>query len=264
MLLSLNGCGGADLIPLPEGPQILTGTLLPTDLSLLRRGTHLLQIDGVDTYYVESTFENLRKYERKTVVLEGLLSHNVEPTLLPVLDVLRVVDVLGDSQKKWEIRSLNLTLSVPASWSAEVQEGSATFRSLGSTDPLVRITRGTGAIIDVSGGTPIVLGNARAMRIIHEATGAQTVVVERGEETIVFSFTPGERQNALELREDWLMLLATVSFSRENAPSSVAPGTGSGAVVGQPCGGTAGVLCPEGYYCDVVNLQENIGICKAL
>ena len=46
---------------LPTGPQILTGTLLPTEISLSRRGTHLFRLqNSLDAYYAESAEVNLR------------------------------------------------------------------------------------------------------------------------------------------------------------------------------------------------------------
>lgn len=261
--ISVSGCND-DPIILPEGVQVLTGTLLPTDISLLRRGTHVLRIEDTDTYYVESTHENLSKYEQKLVVLEGTLSHNVESSFLPVLDVLRVVDVLGDTQKLWEIRSLNLSLSVPEAWRGEIKEGSAIFIAPGGSEPIVSIERSiSGSMVDTTGGVPIVLGNTRAIRVIDEATGKQMVKVEREDSSIIFFFTPGDHSNVNELRADWLTILSTVSFRREvQTPND--PIRGSGSAVGGHCGGTAGILCAAGQYCDVTNLQENIGVCKRL
>ncbi len=49
---------------LPQGPQTLTGTLIPAELSLTRRGTHVLKVDGDDVAFVESAAVNLRRSRR--------------------------------------------------------------------------------------------------------------------------------------------------------------------------------------------------------
>jgi hypothetical protein len=262
-------CGGnADVqVQLPTGTQIMTGTLLPAEISLLRRGTHVLQIDGIDVYFVESETENLRRFERKPVVLEGTLSFNVDPSFLPVLEVSRVLDVLEEQRKEWEVRSLGLRLQTPETWEGTVEEGKISLRAPGGTGSVVTVEQMDQSPVDLTNAMPIVVGNARGLRIIDEATGGQIVVLERPKGVIVFSFTPDAPDRAERLRQDWLSLLTDVIITSSNSPVQATGSgalTGSGSTGGVFCGGPAGILCPAGFYCDITHLQENIGVCRGL
>ena len=73
-------CAREELPPLPEGIQTIEGLLKPAGLSTIRRGTHVIEIDGEDTYYAESTVVPLRTYQGKHVTLRGTLEHNVDAT----------------------------------------------------------------------------------------------------------------------------------------------------------------------------------------
>jgi hypothetical protein len=52
------------------------------------------------------------------------------------------------------------------------------------------------------------------------------------------------------------------SSSLSQGSSLSAAATGSGA--GLPCGGTAGILCPGGFYCDITDVANNVGRCKKI
>ena len=251
--------------PLPQGVQVLTGTLLRTDLSLIRRGTHVLRIASKDAYYVESSQVNLRRYEGKEIVIEGTLEQNTEPTDLPVLITSDVLQVIQEEWKKWDLPSVGLSLETPDDWRGIDRNGRAGFRVPEWADPVFSIDKEEE--VDTTGGTPMVLDSKRAMQLHSEDTGEQRVILEWNEDAyLVFSFTPGAHPDADTLREDWLAILQSVRFTDAKSPDT--PRTSSGATrsdgLGQPCGGPAGVLCPAGLYCDIENLEENIGVCKQL
>ena len=88
LALLLVSCGdGNELSPLPEGEQTVTGILELTELSFVRRGTHMLYMDGVPVYYVESKVVNLSAHEGKSVELTGTLERNTDKNDIPVLVV---------------------------------------------------------------------------------------------------------------------------------------------------------------------------------
>ena len=70
---------------LPLGPQTLTGSLSPVELSLTRRGTHIIRKNGDDIAYVESSTLNLRSFEGMDVTVDGTLERNTTAAALPVL-----------------------------------------------------------------------------------------------------------------------------------------------------------------------------------
>ena len=106
-------------------------------------------------------------------------------------------------------------------------------------------------------GTPIVVDRNRAVRVVDENSGDQTVVIQRGESVLTFLFTPGDHPDADALREEWLAVLRSILFGSERTTSQPTTATGAG----MPCGGGAGILCPSGQYCAVLDLEENIGKC---
>ena len=55
------------------------------------------------------------------------------------------------------------------------------------------------------------------------------------------------------------------SGSEVSSGSAHVISTGSGAINdGNPCGGTAGILCPAGEYCAVADRESNVGRCRKL
>lgn len=257
-LVLLSACGGPDdTTPLPEGIQTVTGVIVPAEISLVRRGTHLLRIDGEDTYYMESSAVSLRRYEQKEVVLKGVLEQNADPEALPVLVVGQIVEVLEDTMKDWQLRSLGLSLQAPELWEGVVQEGTTEFRTAGIEHPILVIT--AEETDEEPTGITVVIDDKRAVRQVDEVTGNQTVYVPREEDMLVLTFSPGETEMADSLRTEWLRLLKTIDLDSRSVDT---PSTGTGS--GAPCGGPAGILCSPGQYCDVTHLEENIGICRPL
>jgi len=263
--ISLSACGKEDPVILPEGVQILTGTVLPTDISLLRRGTHLFTIGDENVYFLESTGVSLRKYEHKRVVLQGEVSANIDNTYLPVLTVDTILNVLEQAMKDWQLRSLELSLALPESWGGSIETGHSQFIPLGADQAVITLMR----LEDENDeeeeldylSVPIVLGSIRATKIIDDDTGNEIIRVPRPNGFIQISYTALEHPHASQWHEDWEVMLTSLVFNSTDRPTPVAS---SGSVSGSPCGGPAGILCPAGFYCDVVNLQENIGICKGL
>jgi len=99
---------------------------------------------------------------------------------------------------------------------------------------------------------------------VDEASGNQWVYLERGERMLTFSFAPGDHEHPDKLREEWLNMLNSVVLNNKRGAVPTTPSTGTGGVGGMPCGGTAGILCPTGFYCDVTHLEENVGVCRRM
>jgi hypothetical protein len=247
--------------PLPQGVQTISGLLLPAELSMVRRGTHVLTKNGEELYFVESSLITLRAYERKIVTLRGTLERNVEDKLLPVLIVESVVDSESTVHEQ-SIRHLRLTLSVPKDWKHS-QEGSTSFFFVPESEDPVLVLSQQDAPEEFPFGVSIVVDGSPAVRIINEQTGTQAVYVRHGERMLTMLFTAGRSEHAETLREKWLSVLASVELHEKNLPSNGTP-SGTGAAAGMPCGGPAGVLCPAGEYCEVTDTEQDIGTCRGL
>ncbi len=259
--LSLVACGSESLVhTIPKGPQTVTGILRPATLSVARRGTHLLVSEGQETLYVESTSVSLRRYEGKRVTLRGILEANTVPREYPVL-VVEVVESVEETTEEHPIRMFNLLLRTPMEWERKTVGEEVRFFPQGASEPLVTL-RSSPVEEFPEGGIPLVISGNRAERLIDEFSGAHFVFVDLGGGRILtISFTPRPEAGDPEVqRSEFLSLLNSIEFLEEKRPE-VQTGTGS---LGSPCGGTAGILCPPGFLCEVTDLKENIGRCRRI
>lgn len=276
LLPLLTGCFGETEGPaLPEGPQTLTGLLLPLPISLAYRGSHRFQREpGVDFAYAESNAVNLRRQEGKTVVLRGRLEPNFQVTDPPVFVVESLVAILEEPLKTFSAPSLGIAFEAPESWRVEIGSGSVRIIVPNLVEPLIEITRE--ALLSEPTGEPVVLDRQRALLVRFESDGSERITLPRGSSAMVFYFRPQDPTRLEQLSKQWAAFLESVSLSgKSSAPSSVktesgmgvGTGTGAGlppATESLPCGGPAGILCPAGFYCAVENLAENIGHCRPL
>ena len=259
--LLITSCGGRVLPPLPGGEQTVTGILKPAELSAVRRGSHIIEQEGVDVYYAESSLINLREYQGKRVTLRGTFEHNTNPEDLPVLVTDSVVDVEETSQEHI-FSVIGVTITTPVQWKLIKREGKYQFH-LEEEDEgaLLTVWQEVGELLP-DGGVPIVVDATRATRLTDDFSGTQIVAVKRKGKILHLRFSPGIRPNADRLREDFIEVLNSIEFkttsSNDGNPSF---GTGS---LGIPCGGSAGILCPEGSFCDVQSFDDNVGKCRKL
>ena len=256
----LVSCGGSNIDPLPQGEQTISGVLKAAELSVTRRGTHIIEQEGVETYYAESTLVNLREYQDKLITLRGTLEHNISTTDLPVIVVSSIVDI-EETVKEYSFPYFGLELSAPKEWQSIKRAGDIQFLASDIEEAVVTISQEKGATLP-EGGVPVVVDATRATRLIDEFSGTQIVAIKRKDSILTFTFNPHGSVRAETLREEFLAMISSVSFKSDN-DSDDKPNTGTGAL-GIPCGGAAGILCPAGHFCDVKNLEENIGRCKKL
>lgn len=256
----LSGCGETVLPPLPSGEQTVTGILRAAELSAVRRGSFLITQDGINVYYAESSLVNLRAYEDKQVTLRGVLEHNTNPEDLAVLVVESIVDV-EETVQEHSLSGLRMSLEVPRSWKMLKREGKFQFRtSEEDEDPIVVVWNEEGELLP-EGGVPIVVDATRASRMIDELSGTQLISVKRDGVILMLRFSPGDRINADRLREEFLAILKSIELTESVVEDAPSIGTGS---LSTPCGGSAGILCPAGYFCDVQSFEDNVGKCRKI
>lgn len=257
-VLLLSACGGENLPSLPEGEQTVTGILKPAELSAVRRGSHLIEQDGTDIYYAESSLVNLREYQDKRVTLRGEFEHNTDPDDLPVLVVDSIVDV-EETVKEHTLSTIGVTLSAPVHWQLNEREGKYQFRLEGDEeDPILVVWQDSTEELP-DGGIPIVIDATRATKLVDDLSNTQIVAVKRDGAVLSLRFSPGKRLSADRLLKDFDALLKSIELL--DLHDDPAPTIGTGAL-STPCGGTAGILCPTGYFCDIQDFEENIGRCR--
>lgn len=246
---------GADL-PLLTGTQEVSGYLVPAELSLVRRGTHLLMNKGIEQYFVESKMSALRAFEGKEVTIRGTLEANADGTSLPVL----IVEEIMTNEAPWKKISLafmGIALEIPSEWRMEDLGQEILFIPASSNKAIVRIAREEGAL-SVS-GSPLRVGGRRAVRIMDEESGEQRIMVTEMLPPISIVFTPHEPEHLFEERTSFLRLLNSLEWLTAAATQSRS--SLSSFDHGAPCGGPAGVLCPKGFYCEIKDFKEGIGKC---
>jgi hypothetical protein len=252
--------GGAS-IELPQGEQEVTGTLTPVSLSATRRGTHVLEVNGKPYVFVESE-ESLKSYEGLKVTVRGTFEENIDPSLLPVL-VATDIRTRALALTQWKHPKLGITLSVPSAWSGSTTDTALRFTVPGVLEPVLVIARSTEE--ELPGGPGLAVGGEKAVSV-KDGSG-EVVYVERAGGLLEFAFQPANdmQDRAQDEYEFHQVVLRSVVFEVTKPPVATGTGSvgsGSGTVLGSPCGGAAGILCPVGQYCEVTDSVTDIGRCK--
>jgi len=254
---------------LPEGVQTLTGTLIPAELSLKRRGTHLLDVNGRNVAFVESTTVNLRSFELTTVGVTGSFERNTDPADLPVFIAtsVRPVEIPAHSV---DVPSVGLTVRVPMEWNMKTFDDGVSFSLTGATTPFLRIMK-TSLTRLPSEGRPILVGGYDAVRV--DGKDGQAVFVQSGR--VILSFTWTSRDDSQDAAFAQLLRTAVVRGNGSSSsattmtggifvlPSTSSAGSAASLSGPRPCGGPAGVLCPAGTYCNVTE-TDGVGTCVSL
>ncbi len=257
----LSGCSQKPVTVLPTGPQTLTGALSPVELSLTRRGTHILRQNGHDVYYIESTVVNLRSLEGMDVTLTGVLEKNSDAASLPVL-VATSAAPIEEPSHPWSVPALHLTFTAPLSWEGNVFDDGVSFTQTGSTHALLKILHSSLAALPA--GTPLVVGGERAVRV--DAGSGQVIYVQNGSDIVAMTIDQTlQGPTGSKAAQSLLHILKSIAFtSASSSGSGAVKTTGSGAMAGVPCGGVAGILCPSGSYCAISDQAQGIGVCRSL
>ena len=106
-----------------------------------------------------------------------------------------------------------------------------------------------------------------AIRFLDELSGEQRLAVERSDGYLEIAFTPQHEDDLEQARAEWFAFLRSLKVSGRSASNNSRTGVSSmpaGSGEGQPCGGLAGILCPSGLYCEITDLEQNIGVCKQI
>lgn len=267
LTLSLSACTKTPLNQPPLGPISATGTLIPAEVSLLRRGSYLFLINGKQMYYVESKTENLVQTEGQTVHIEGIAEANTSKGDLPVLIISKLTSVKGESGLRvWNIPALDIQLQAPSTWKASIQKNVATFLLPREEIPLLVINVSESDSLPV-GGSHYYLSGHRAVRIDAQEGSSKSDVFVQGKEFILHLHFDATKQQSIERMEDAKLLESEFEFivnSLKFLSDKRDTNSGSGSGLSVPCGGEGNVLCPQGSFCDVFDPALRIGKCRAI
>ena len=263
---SLSACQKAPINQPPLGPISATGTLIPAEVSLLRRGTHILMVNGRQTYYVESKTEDLVSIEGQTVHIAGIAEANTSKDDLPVLVLSELTSVNGESGLHvWTIPSLDIRMQTPGRWKATIEKNVANFLLPGESNPILTISISGSGSLPIS-SSPYYLSGHRAVRIETLNGSGATDVYVQGKSTILFLHFDASNQTSVKRMEDAKLLrsefdfsLSTLTFLSDNSVAA----TGSGSAASE-CGGGGNTLCPQGSFCNILDPDAKTDRCQSI
>lgn len=295
VILVLASCARSSPTDLPTGSQTMTGVLLPAEISVIRRGTHQLKLPDGSSFFVESRGVNLRQYEGMTVGLHGNLVKNTDSSAAPVLVAEGITPVSPVSLRSVSIPSLGISIGVPSYWVMQTDQLSVRFTAHGALHPVLSlfIQPERELPFDMQSGKPIDRGSRLILMTL-------TVAAQRA----IYVSSPSDAIESLHLRTNsirsasgrtvltllyrpatagtvhpdplFMAIAHSLSFKavtgsgssfssvRIDGLPSVVPPPPDGTQEGNPCGGTAGILCPQGEYCAVTDRESNVGRCRKL
>ncbi len=155
---------------------------------------------------------------------------------------------------------MQLSLRVPQQWTAKFFDDGVAFSVTGSTVPLLNIHK-TG-LLSLPIGTPLVVGGERA---VQSGSGSVAdIFVQHGK--MILSVSPGVVLQASDSSSHVLthILKSLVFQTTQTSSGTVVIPSGSGGTAGSPCGGAAGILCPDGSYCAITDTVLGIGQCRKI
>lgn len=272
---------GSGAVLLPEGVVTQTGILQKTEISITRRGSHLLLVDGEPMYLVESKEIHLGPMEGKRVALEGEVEHNIDEQDLPVF-VVSGAELMDVNLPLYQDHQFGYRFPVPMEYLSVYSEEEKMMRFVDREDQDITIIALRHLPIPadqtftayVSGlfpdGVVIQVGGYPAWQSIDATSGGQRVLIDLGTRVIDLSLTPPSDDSIALHRSLFLSILASFEFDVPYQGGESTSSTGSDSdsskatASGIPCGGPAGILCPEGEYCNVTDFAEGIGRCEGL
>ncbi len=266
-IMTLAACTNKPLDQAPLGSVSATGTLIPTEVSLLRRGTHILMVKSKKLYYVESKTISLVDYEGQTVFIDGIAEQNTSLDELPVLIVKTLTSLLDDDTLHvWEIPALDLKISTPDTWKGSIQKNVVLFLLPEEKTPVMTIRLSLETVLPAE-GIPFYLGTHRAVRsTLVAGSGAESVFIQNKKEIIVFHFDASSQKTVVRLEHAKLIqtqfekAIQSISFISDGESQSMVSGSGSG----MPCGGVAGILCTSDSFCNIYDFENKIGKCRQI
>ena len=203
----VSSCSDEKPVDLPEGVQTLHGFLESTELSIKRRGTHVLKQKSEVQYFVESASVNLRLIENQYVSLEGNFEHNTNPIDLPVFVVSKVLKV-EDDDREWTLSRFGISLRTPTDWIKYQQAEETHFSSSGSFAPILRIF--TQPIQTIENSIPIIVDDFQAHRVFFDHSSEQHIILDREKTQLVLAFDASVHPRADELHAIWPKVLQSL------------------------------------------------------
>jgi hypothetical protein len=222
---------------------------------------------GTTLCYVESKTENLASFEGQTVHIKGKVEANVKAEDLPVLVVESINAPLVDANLHiWNIPSMNLRIVTPSHWKGVLEKGVASFTLEEEGPPLMTVESLSESGSTLPEGTSFFIAGRRSVRTTPKGQPKQDIYVSEMNSVIHFRFDPTEQKLASTVEEGSVLLaqfehvISSLQFLKDKQSTITATQSGSSV----PCGGSAGILCPSGFFCNISDQTSMVGQCQKL
>lgn len=260
--LILSSCQSSTDEQVNYGSVSGTGTLIPAELSLVRRGSHMLVLASGKKFYVESKTENLQSLEGLTVYIEGRLEKNRSSADSAVIVVEKIRGTIDDKDLHiWNVPSMNIRIKAPNAWKPVIASGDVTFSLEGEEIPLLTLRTMTGTSLPP--GRVFYVQNRRAVASDTSGSMREIYIIEN-EKLMRIHFDPSTQNSVKSLITSKILetqfdrLLANLQFISDSAFNQVKTNSGST----QVCGGEAKILCSGSQYCNITDANLGTGVCK--
>lgn len=250
----LPACTFGTALPEEETGVALRGIITPIPLDLLHSTTHrFTDVDGT-MYKAKSGVIFLREYENVDATIIGDIVYKKDSD--PILTITSVQEVHEQRVKEIELADLGLVLSLPSLWQLS-QKGETVLVAVPNTENIITVEKTNLTVLPTG---KVVFKPIGAIKTIVESGAAFYYVTSPEGIVLIKSSLP-----LTTLQEQQFFAMITVLASSSSSQSSVSTGTGAELpLVGPVCGGSAGLLCPAQYYCNVTDTVTSIGRCTLI
>jgi hypothetical protein len=228
----------------------------------------IIEIDrGAPAVYLESSLVSLRDVVGRVVTVHGHTELNTSSDDLPVFVVERL-DVEASSTRLIASRDLGISLEIPSTFEDHTTDNTLSIRVPGSAEPLLMIAMQNRGSLPVTGLSLRIAGHD-AVRVDRDALHREIYILLSKDNRLKIDVTlpDGDSSSLQSHATDILSSLTFTAASSGGVASSLSSSSFSVAVNslpsdGQTCGGTAGLLCPQGSYCEITDGNLGMGVCK--
>lgn len=279
LTVTLSGCIGPDdpnSSPSPTGtPEQKTiveeGVITPKEITIFENGTHYLTTAAGKKFLLKSAIIDLSRFENQQVAVTGETA--IEPTEgeQTVITVFGVDAIGPPAEMRQSIiteSELGFSIELPGNWQRTVSDDADPIVRYHpeNEDPVITIKsfdqRSEGGIAaqqEMTSGIPVTISDKQGWRLLVPGGGIDVFVPLKDQRRIVvFHLIPGKNPE-LERATFYEMLTSLEWLTATASPTATGSPTSETVVY---CGGVAKKLCPSGYRCELMSLEEGAtGIC---
>ncbi len=280
LLVSFTGCESSskplsDASPSATAEQttiVEQGVITPKEITIFENGTHYLTTTAGKKYLLKSSIIDLSRFENEQVAVTGETDNKQggDDPVITVFGVDRIGQAPETRQSILTETELGFSVQLPGNWQRSMDETATptvvTYHPE-NEDPIIKVESlsinspaGIAAQQEMTSGIPVTITGKQGWRLLVPGGGIDIFVPLRDtRQIVVFHFVPGKNPE-MERAVFYEMLTGLEWIDPQSASSSPTATTSPGTTA--YCGGIAKKLCPSGFRCELLTLEENAtGVC---